>query len=179
MSESALPPRSHPAGTFHVADFGPAGDLRSDQLYTYELTERLPGCAELLGTLSMHLYRTPESFETVVDLTERLTLRFFAPAPTAGLGTLRCDGSLISLSLLLSGLDGPAEEVTLNALQKHLVRELRNTPHEPAFSLLSVPQRPLLATLVFGDPPTARGQHLAAVADRCLAASFFRYHGLC
>lgn len=179
MTDEVNRSSSNPAGTFHVADFGPAGDLRSNQPYTYALTEKLPGCPELLGTLSMHLYRTPESFETALDLTDRLTLRFLAPAPTAGLGTLRCDGQLISLSLLATGIDPQADDVTLNALQKHLLRELRDTPHEPAFSLLSIPQRPLLATLVFADPPTPRGQHLAAITDRCLAASFFRYHGLC
>jgi hypothetical protein len=178
MTDQPQPSVSFPPGMFSVADFGPAGDLRSNQPYTYALLEKVPGALDLLASFSMHLYRTPESFETTIDLGERLTLRFLAPAPTAGLGTLRCDGALISLSLLATGLDPQADDVTLNALQKHLLRELRDTPHEPAFSLLSIPQRPLLATLVFADPPTPRAQHLAAIADRCLAASFFRYHGL-
>ena len=59
-----------------------------------------------------------------------------------------------------------------------LVRELHGTPYEPAFTLLDLKDRPLIATFNFRSPPTAEAQTLAALLDRCFAAAYFRRLGL-
>ena len=39
-------------------------------------------------------------------------------------------------------------------------------------------RRPLVATINFQSPPDGPRQAVAALADRCFAASYFRYLGL-
>src|SRR5205814_862441 len=91
-----------------------------------------------------------------------LTLRWKAVAPTAGIATVRFDDAvstssgqaqLASVSLLASGLDPDADQITLQAFQRHLLTELRDTGYEPAFALLDLRQRPLVATVAFASPP--------------------------
>ena len=62
--------------------------------------------------------------------------------------------------------------------QRHLLAELHDTGLEPAFDLINIPTRPLVATINFRSPPDQRDQVIVALADRCFAASYFRYHGL-
>jgi hypothetical protein len=67
----------------------------------------------------------------------------------------------------------------LQAFQQHLLRELHDTGIEPAFGLLELKQRPLVATINFEQPiHTELDQLAAALADRCFAASYFRYQHL-
>lgn len=165
--------------TFWVADLRPAGDVHDCQPYTYALLERVPGCIEVIASLSAELYRNPDEFE--VRLTDDLSLRVSRPAATAAIATLRerkGDKGVVGVSLLLTGLDTTADAITIDALQKRVVRELRDTPHEPAFGLMTIKERPLVATLALGDPPPGPSRVMAAIADRCLAAAFFRYHRL-
>ena len=61
------------------------------------------------------------------------------------------------------------------AFQRHLLTELRDTGYEPAFALLDLHQRPLVATVAFASPPDPQRQLLVALADRCFAAAYFRY----
>jgi hypothetical protein len=82
------------------------------------------------------------------------------------------------LSLLASGIDPEADRLTLDAFQKHLLRELRDTGFEPAFALMDLKQRPLVATINFKSPTEPADQLLTALADRCFAAAYFRKLGL-
>jgi hypothetical protein len=82
---------------------------------------------------------------------------------------------LVSLSLLCTGLNAAADQITLQAFQRHLLTELRDTGYEPAFALMDLRQRPLVATVGFAAPPDPQRQLLVALADRCFAAAYFRY----
>jgi hypothetical protein len=82
---------------------------------------------------------------------------------------------LVSLSLLASGKNPEADLITFNAFQSHLLRELRDTGFEPAFALMELVQRPIVATINFTSPKEKPNQLIAALADRCFAASYFRY----
>lgn len=165
--------------SFWVADLRPAGDVHDCQPYTYELLERVPGCIELIASLSAEFYRNPDEFE--VRLTDDLLLRVSRPAETTAIATLRerrGEKQAISVTLLLTGIDATADTITIDALQKRVVRELRDTPHEPAFGLTTLKQRPLVATIALSDPVPGPSRVMAAIADRCLGAAFFRYHQL-
>jgi len=107
-----------------------------------------------------------------------LVLRWSASAATAGIATVRFEDELMSLSLLASGLDADADTITLQAFQTHLLRELHDTGVEPAFALMELTQRPLIATINFRSPPNPAEQAVVALADRCFAAAYFRYHHL-
>jgi hypothetical protein len=166
-------------GVFVVADLNARGELQSKGEYRYDLLEQIPGAPELIGRLSGLLWQSPEGFEGA--LTEHgspLTLRWRASSPSAGIATLRGDGELVSVSLLCSGIELEQDKVTLFALQQHLLRELHDTGYEPAFELMDLHERPLAATINFEIELEPSDQHLAALADRCFAASYFRYHGL-
>ena len=85
---------------------------------------------------------------------------------------------MVSISLLAAGRDPEADKTTLGVLQQHLVRELRQTPFEPAFDLIELKQRPLLATMTFATSGDQGEQMIEALADRSFAAAYFRYLGL-
>jgi hypothetical protein len=71
-----------------------------------------------------------------------------------------------------------ADEITLHAFQRHLTHELHDTGFEPAFGLLELRERPLVATMTFHSPTDDVGRLTVAIADRCFAASYFRFHAL-
>jgi len=164
---------------FLVADLNVKGELQSREPYSYEALERIPGAGDLIARCSGALWRTPEHFEIPLNPgAARLALRWSASAPTAGIATIRFEDDLMSLSLLATGIDPDADTITINAFQTHLLRELHDTGVEPAFALLDLKERPLVATINFRSPPTAAEQHVVALADRCFAAAYFRYHHL-
>jgi hypothetical protein len=161
---------------FFVADLNVKGELQLQAEYRYAQLEPIAGAADLIARFSSQLWQTPEVFETVLsDERGRMRFRWRACAPTAGVATLRAGTALVSLSLLASGLEAGADEATLRAFQQHLVRELHDTGIEPAFDLLSLTQRPLVATINFTSPDSAPDQWVAALTDRCYAAGYFRY----
>ena len=109
----------------------------------------------------------------------RTLLRWRSTAASAGIATVRrVTGELVSLSLLAAGQDPAADAATFEVLQKHLVRELRETAFEPAFDLIHIKERPLIATMTFVAESKQAEQMIEALADRCFAASYFRYLGL-
>jgi hypothetical protein len=171
---------SPPAHPFHVADLSAQGDLLLQAEYTYESLERIPFAWEVIVRCATHLWRSPDEFELNLPSTEaaELHLRWRACATGAGLLTVRSAGQVASLSLLASGIDPQADALTLDVLQTHLVRELHDTGSEPAFSLLELPQRPLLATVLLLPPASAGARLSAAIVDRCFAAAYFRYQSL-
>jgi hypothetical protein len=105
-------------------------------------------------------------------------MRWLASAETAGIATLRNKGELTSLALLVSGQNVEADHLTLEAFQKHLLRELHGTAIEPSFALMEITQRPLVASVAFAAPKDQTQQLITALADRCFAAAYFRYLNL-
>lgn len=166
--------------TFHIADLNAQGELLLEADYDYETLERIPFAWEVIVRCSTHLWRSPEEFELSIPSGDRseVLLRWRACATGAGILTLRHDGQLASLSLLAGGLDPAGDVYTLEAFQTHLVRELHDTGSEPAFSLMELPQRPLLATILIVPPATEGARLSVAIIDRCFAAACFRYHSL-
>jgi hypothetical protein len=164
---------------FLVADLNVKGELQLQEPYSYEALEHIPGAGELIARCSGALWRTPDHFEMPLNpATAHLSLRWSASAPTAGIATIRFDENLVSLSLLATGIEADADTITIQAFQTHLLRELHDTGVEPSFALLDLKQRPLVATINFRSPPHAADQHVVALADRCFAAAYFRYHRL-
>jgi hypothetical protein len=165
---------------YHVADLTPQGEVRSVQEYDYATLALLPGCVDLIAACSGALYRSPESVDLPLgrDDDEGLALRWRASAPTAGILTIRAPDRLASVSILASGIRHEDDTITLQAFQRHLTQSLHDTGFEPAFGLVELRERPLVATVTFHSPKSETGRMIVALADRCFAASFFRYHGL-
>jgi hypothetical protein len=164
---------------FFVADLNAKGELRAESEYRYEQLEQVPGAPDLISNFSATLWRNAEKFEVALHPSRTSpSLRWRASAATAGIATVRCDEDLASLSLLCSGLDEQADALTLKAYQQHLMVELRDTGYEPAFGLMELRHRPLVATIPFFAPPDPTDQLLVALADRCFAAAYFRYLSL-
>jgi hypothetical protein len=166
-------------GRFVVADLNASGELQFKGEYEYAALERVPGAAEVIGQLSGALWRSPDEFDEQLDPdSPGLGLRWRSLSSSSGMATLRSDEDLISVSVLCSGISDEADRVTLQTLQDHILRELRDTGFEPAFALMELPERPLAATINFRSPPQPADRRLAALADRCFAASYFRFLGL-
>ncbi len=164
---------------FFVADFNVKGELRAVADYRYDDLERIPGAGELIVRFSTALYRAPGTFElNLPSVKGDATFRWLASAETAGIATLRSRGELTSISLLASGLDPQADHLTFEAFQHHLLRELHDTGVEPSFALMELTQRPVVATINFRSPEEQADQLVAALSDRCFAASYFRYQNL-
>ena len=164
---------------FVVADLDARGELHSRAEYRYEELERLPRASEMIATFSSAIWKSPEAFEIAPVLAgTRVDCRWRASAETAGIVTFRCNGELASLSLLASGKDAPADQITLAAFQQHLLQELHDTGYEPAFDLVGLTDRPLIATINMHSPAEQVDRLTTALADRCFAASYFRYQGL-
>jgi hypothetical protein len=160
---------------FFVADLNVRGELRSVEQYEYSQLEKIPGASDMIADLSGALWAAPKEFEKTLPHGRGVHLRWWASAETAGIATVRCDQELVSLSLLASGKDPDADSITFAAFQAHLLRELRDTGVEPAFALMELSQRPIVATISFKSPEEKTNQLVAALADRCFAASYFRY----
>ena len=168
-----------PVRRFFVADLNAKGELRAEAEYRYEQLEQVPGAADLISNFSAMLWKKADEFEVPLHPIRRSpTLRWRSSAATAGIATVRCDAELASLSLVCSGLDEQADALTLKAYQQHLLLELRDTGYEPAFALMEIRSRPLVATVPFFSPADPTDQLLGALADRCFAAAFFRYLSL-
>lgn len=164
---------------FWVADLNTRGELQSNADYRYDQLEHVPEAAELIIQFSTLLWRNPEGFETSLSPPfAHLWVRWRAAAPTAGIATIKCRGELTALSLLVTGKEPDADRITLESFQRHLLRELHDTGFEPAFGLLGLTERPLVATINFAPPVERADQVLVALADRCFAASYFRCQDL-
>jgi hypothetical protein len=179
MTGGIITRRMTPVRRFFVADLNAKGELRSEAEYRYEQLEQVPGAADLISNFSAIVWRNAEEFEVPLHPSRKSpTLRWRASASTAGIATVRCGEELASISLVCSGLDEQADAVTLKAYQQHLMLELRDTGYEPAFGLMELKRRPVVATIPFFAPPDPTDQLLVALADRCFAAAFFRYLSL-
>ena len=166
---------------FFVADLNVRGELELKAEYRYEQLQQVPGAAELMTHLATALWRDPNGFEIALPTPSGsgdVTFRWAPSAATAGIAIVRVGGTLASLSLLASGLDGEADSITLGAFQRHLLLGLHDTGYEPAFALMDLTERPLVATINFAVPHPPADRLVLALADRCFGAAYFRYHGL-
>lgn len=163
---------------FWVADLDAKGEATLKEQYEYDTLQSLELAAILIAEFATYLWRDPEGFEIRLPGVTGLAMRWRPSASTAGIATLRHRGKLASISLLLSGVDGQSDALTIQALQNHLVRELHDTGYEPAFDLVGIPERPLVASIHFETPEGATERSLFALADRCFAAAYFRIQGL-
>jgi len=168
----------HDTKPFWVADLNAKGELHAQQSYTYDDLEKIPGAGDLIAQFSSSIWRNPEEFEIQLSWTSNLKIRWRASAPTAGIATLRSGTDLLALSLLCTGINPAADQITLQAFQRHLLAELHDTGYEPGFDLMDLDRRPLVATINFRTPDDLREQMTTALCDRCFAASYFRYHQL-
>lgn len=166
-------PITNSTKNFTVADLTVNGDLQLKELYDYASLEQIPLAGELIVLLATSIYRSPDEFEIPL-IRPGVIFRWKSVAETAGIGTVRCDGELASISLLASGHDADADAITLAAFQSHLLRQLHDSGIEPSFDLLNLPERPLSATINFRSPPDEQDRLIVALADRCFAAAYFR-----
>jgi len=162
---------------FWIIDLTATGEVRLKQEYDYAVLEEIPGAIDLIAVFSNHLWRDPDEFTASLP-GGRLSMRWRSVSETSGIATLWHRSELASLSILLTGQEPNHGSDTLQPVQQQLVKELRNTPHEPAFDLLHLTERPLSATLNVRAPLAGPDQLLFALADRCFAASYFRKMGL-
>lgn len=168
-----------PPGPFCVADLTARGELQLKAEYRYADLEQIPGAAELIGHFSGQLWQSPDAFEGPLPVQgTTLTFRWRSASPSSGIATLRTNGQLVAVSLLASGVSESTDNLTLETFQLHLLRELHDTGFEPAFALVDLRERPLSATFNFRSPVGHIDRLVAALADRCFAASYFRYNGL-
>jgi hypothetical protein len=158
---------------FTVADLNVHGELQLKQAYEYASLEQIPLAAELIVTMATSIYASPGEFEIKL-LRPGMAFRWKAVSDTSGIASLRSEGELASISLLASGIDADADNITLSAFQSHLLRQLHDSGVEPAFALMNLPERPLVATINFLSPPDERDRMIVALADRCFAAAYFR-----
>jgi hypothetical protein len=164
---------------FYVADLDARGELRSVAPYAYAELEQIPRAIDLISSFSALVWRSPDEFElNPLPGTLRLNLRWRATSQTAGIATLRSDSQVASVSLLVSGMDADGDQITLAVFQKRLLHELHDSGFEPSFALMGLQERPLVATINVTSPEEKSESMAMALADRCFAASFFRYHGL-
>src|SRR5208282_2688051 len=157
---------------FTAVDSSPQCEVRLTAHYEYPLLEKIPGAGELITHLATHIWRSPEEFETPLHQGCQLFLRWRASSKTAGIATVRNARRALSLSLIASGLDADADHITLDAFQRHVVRELHDTGYEPSFDLIELKQRPLLATIGLFVPTEESDRWAFALADRCFAAAY-------
>jgi hypothetical protein len=177
----AVKPRARAA--FTIADLNVRGELELTGEYLYENLERIPGAADLIGHFSGCLWRSPAGFDEPLPDEDQahLTARWRSCSASAGLFSFRCRGALLSISLLAAGTEPEAEGLAFDVLQRHLLHELHDTGYEPAFALMDLRERPVAATINFGAPAgglAPADRMSAALADRCFAASYFRFLGL-
>ena len=91
---------------------------------------------------------------------------------TAALAAFWSRGEPVTTSALAPGLDADEDRLALEGLQSLILCLCGDSPAEPGFDLLTIPDRPLLATVPI---PAALGPDLGTIADAetCLAAAFF------
>jgi hypothetical protein len=81
----------------------------------------------------------------------------------------------VTTSALAPGLDADDALAVLESVQQLVLQFHGDSPEEPAFDLLAVAERPLLATLPIPVPALALSPDMGVIADAetCLAAAFF------
>lgn len=163
---------------FTVVDLTAQCEVRQTAPYAYELLEKIQGATDLIAVFSAEVWKNPQEFEVRFIPGDKMTLRWRACGEGAGIATIKDPQRTLSLSILASGINPQADEITLGTFQQHILRELHDTGFEPSFDLIGLKQRPLLATAGLFVPENKRQEWAFALADRCFAAAYFRRLGL-
>jgi hypothetical protein len=129
----------------------------------------------------------PAAVELFRDLIERHGEEFRVALPGKGLehielaltrvgttavATFWSRGAPVTTSALVPGLDAGDDRQALEGLQSLILCLCGDSPAEPGFDLLTIPDRPLLATVPIPAPPDP-DMGIIADAETCLAAAFF------
>ena len=153
---------------FHAVTIDAAGGLRSRR--THDSATLLPATVAIFRAL---IERHGEEFRVglpveVLDHVELALTR----AGSAALATFWARGAPVTTSALVPGIDPRDDRQALEGLQSLILCLCGDCPAEPGFDLLTIPDRPLLATVPI---PAAPSPDRGAIADAetCLAAAFF------
>jgi hypothetical protein len=126
--------------------------------------------------------------EVFRDLFERHGGAFRVPLPARGLehielqwtregaaalATFWSRKAPVTMSALASGLDADDDRAVLVSVQQFVLRLHGDSPAEPGFDLLTIAERPLLATLPVPAAAMSPDMPVIADAETCLAAAFF------
>jgi hypothetical protein len=129
----------------------------------------------------------PAVVEVFRDLIERHGEEFRVPLPVEGLdrvelaltragsaalATFWARGAPVTTSALVPGIDPTDDRQALEGLQSLILCLCGDSPAEPGFDLLTIPDRPLLATVPIPSAPSP-DMGLIADAGTCLAAALF------
>ena len=157
---------------FHAITIDAAGGLRSRQ--THDSATLLRATVAIFRDL---IERHGEEFRVGLPVKglEHIELSL-TRSGTAALATFWSRGEPATSSALAPGIDPRDDRQALEGLQSLILCLCGDSPAEPGFDLLTIPDRPLLATVPI---PAAPGPDLGAIADaeNCLAAAFF-LHGI-
>ena len=160
--------------TFHVADLNALGELRQLTEYDSASLEAIPLASELISRCWQELSQNSDTFESPMCDDGKTSIRWRTTGKGAGILTVRNQaGDPVSISVLSSIYQ--RDETTFAVLQQHLVRQLHQTRFEPAFDLMQIKERPLVATITLSCPDEPGQQMIRALADRAFAAAYFRH----
>jgi hypothetical protein len=130
----------------------------------------------------------PAAVEVFRDLIDRHGEDFRVPLPvkglehielaltrasTAALATFWSHRAPVTTSVLVPGIDPDEDREMLAHLQSLVVQLFGDSPVEPGWDLLSITDRPLLATVPLPLPAPHPDIGTIADAETCLAAAFF------
>ena len=157
-----------PSLRFHAVTIDAARGLRSRR--THDSATLLPAAVEVFRDL---IERHGEEFRVALPVKglEHIELDL-TRAGSAALATFWSRGEPVTTSALAPGLDADEDRLALEGLQSLILCFCGDSPAEPGFDLLTIPDRPLLATVPI---PAAPDPDMATIADAetCLAAAFF------
>ena len=157
-----------PSLRFHAVTIDAARGLRSRR--THDSATLLPAAVEVFRDL---VERHGEEFRVPLPVKglEHIELDL-TRAGSAALATFWSRGEPVTTSALAPGLDADEDRLALEGLQSLILCLCGDSPAEPGFDLLTIPDRPLLATVPI---PAAPDPDMATIADAetCLAAAFF------
>ena len=137
---------------------------------THDSATLRPAAVELFRDL---IERHGEDFRVAlpVEGLEHIELAL-SRAGSAALATFWSRGAAVTTSALVPGKNAGDDRQALEGLQSLVMLFFGDSPAEPGFDLLTIPDRPLLVTLPSPTPPSP-DLAIIAEAETCLAAAFF------
>jgi len=153
---------------FHEVILDAAGTIRFRR--THDSAQLLPAAIEIFRDL---IERHGEGFHVPLPIEglEHIELAL-TRSGSAALASFWVRDAPVTTSALVPGLDPGEDREVLAQLQSLVMHFVGDSPVEPGFDLLSLPDRPLLATVPTPAPPSPDLGTIAE-AETCLAAAFF------
>jgi hypothetical protein len=153
---------------FHGVTIDAAGGLRSRR--THDSARLVPAAVEIFQDL---LERHGENFRVFLPVKGLTHIELaLTRSGTTALATFWHKDEPVTMSALMPGIRPEDDRELLEQLQSLVARFFGDSPTEPGFDLLSLADRPLLATLPLPLPPHP-DIGIVADAETCLAAAFF------